>query len=95
MCWGKEMMVKEYIAVLHASSLHFWVPRAIQAHINEVYERVGKLNWILYVLCRRTGGPTRRSSKGGWTPEEDEVLRRAVQWHKGKNWKKIGKLSWP
>jgi hypothetical protein len=39
----------------------------------------------------RTGGPTRRSSKGGWTPEEDEVLRRAVQLLKGKNWKKIGK----
>ncbi|CAK9879474.1 unnamed protein product [Sphagnum jensenii] len=40
----------------------------------------------------RTGGPTRRSSKGGWTPEEDEVLRRAVQWHKGKNWKKIAEF---
>jgi hypothetical protein len=25
--------------------------------------------------------------------DQDEVLRRAVQWHKGKNWKKIGKLS--
>jgi len=107
---------------------------------------------VLLYYCRRTGGPTRRSSKGGWTPEEvrvvfpssqlilsrecgwclqdpknecikvllnnrtvcfccccdwlvhwvaclicgwdgldqDEVLRRAVQWHKGKNWKKIG-----
>ncbi|KAJ7557574.1 hypothetical protein O6H91_05G132800 [Diphasiastrum complanatum] len=37
----------------------------------------------------RVGGPTRRSSKGGWTPEEDEILRRAVQRFKGKNWKKI------
>ncbi|KAJ7513983.1 hypothetical protein O6H91_23G021700 [Diphasiastrum complanatum] len=37
----------------------------------------------------RIGGPTRRSSKGGWTPEEDEILRRAVQRFKGKNWKKI------
>ncbi|KAL3700740.1 hypothetical protein R1sor_018762 [Riccia sorocarpa] len=37
----------------------------------------------------RTGGPTRRSSKGGWTPEEDEILRRAVQCYKAKNWKKI------
>lgn len=40
----------------------------------------------------RTGGPTRRSSKGGWTPEEDEVLRRAVQLLKGKNWKKIAEF---
>jgi len=37
----------------------------------------------------RTSGPTRRSSKGGWTEEEDEILRRAVDAHKGKNWKKI------
>ncbi|CAK9857263.1 unnamed protein product [Sphagnum jensenii] len=40
----------------------------------------------------RTGGPTRRSSKGGWTAEEDEVLRRAVQLLKGKNWKKIAEF---
>jgi hypothetical protein len=25
--------------------------------------------------------------------DQDEVLRRAVQYHKGKNWKKIGELS--
>ncbi|KAI5073204.1 hypothetical protein GOP47_0011217 [Adiantum capillus-veneris] len=37
----------------------------------------------------RTGGPTRKSAKGGWTPEEDETLRRAVQCYNGKNWKKI------
>lgn len=36
-----------------------------------------------------TGGPTRRSSKGGWTLEEDEILRRAVQCFNGKNWKRI------
>jgi len=40
----------------------------------------------------RTGGPTRRSSKGGWTPVEDETLRRAVQCFKGKNWKKIAEF---
>ncbi|XP_047148337.1 transcription factor MYB3R-1-like, partial [Vigna umbellata] len=39
--------------------------------------------------CRRTTGPTRRSTKGQWTPEEDETLRKAVQRFKGKNWKKI------
>ncbi|KAK8343662.1 hypothetical protein V6Z12_A07G028700 [Gossypium hirsutum] len=36
-----------------------------------------------------TSGPTRRSTKGQWTPEEDEILRKAVQQFKGKNWKKI------
>lgn len=40
----------------------------------------------------RSGGPTRKSSKGGWTPEEDEILRRAVQCFKGKNWKRIAEL---
>lgn len=40
-------------------------------------------------LHGRTSGPTRRSTKGQWTPEEDEILRRAVQRFKGKNWKKI------
>jgi hypothetical protein len=37
---------------------------------------------------RRTG-PVRRSKKGGWTEEEDEILRKAVEDHNGKNWKKI------
>ncbi|KAK4270327.1 hypothetical protein QN277_023374 [Acacia crassicarpa] len=37
---------------------------------------------------RRTSGPIRRA-KGGWTPEEDETLRKAVAIFKGKNWKKI------
>ncbi|KAI9106744.1 hypothetical protein K1719_022272 [Acacia pycnantha] len=40
-------------------------------------------------LHGRTTGPTRRSTKGQWTPEEDEILRTAVQRFKGKNWKKI------
>ncbi|CAN7070018.1 unnamed protein product [Brassica rapa subsp. trilocularis] len=37
---------------------------------------------------RRTSGPMRRA-KGGWTPEEDETLRQAVDKYKGKRWKKI------
>ncbi|KAK9683723.1 hypothetical protein RND81_10G160700 [Saponaria officinalis] len=37
----------------------------------------------------RMSGPTRRSTRGQWTPEEDEILRAAVQRFKGKNWKKI------
>ncbi|XP_071720729.1 transcription factor MYB3R-3 [Rutidosis leptorrhynchoides] len=37
---------------------------------------------------RRTTGPIRRA-KGGWTPEEDETLKRAVGLFKGKSWKKI------
>ncbi|XP_074344827.1 transcription factor MYB3R-1-like isoform X2 [Apium graveolens] len=40
-------------------------------------------------LHGRTSGPTRRSTKGQWTPEEDEILRQAVQRFNGKNWKKI------
>ncbi|KAI3916823.1 hypothetical protein MKW92_049828 [Papaver armeniacum] len=37
---------------------------------------------------RRISGPIRRA-KGGWTPEKDERLRKAVESFKGKNWKKI------
>ncbi|KAE8682660.1 Myb-related protein 3R-1 [Hibiscus syriacus] len=40
-------------------------------------------------LHGRITGPTRRSTKGQWTAEEDEILRDAVQRFKGKNWKKI------
>lgn len=40
-------------------------------------------------LHGRMSGPTRRSTKGQWTPEEDAILCRAVQRFKGKNWKKI------
>ncbi|XP_050210842.1 transcription factor MYB3R-1 [Mercurialis annua] len=40
-------------------------------------------------LHGRTSGPARRSTKGQWTAEEDEILRNAVQRYKGKNWKKI------
>ncbi|XWS17734.1 hypothetical protein CRYUN_Cryun33cG0092700 [Craigia yunnanensis] len=40
-------------------------------------------------LHGRTSGPTRRSTKGQWTAEEDEILHKAVQRFKGKNWKKI------
>jgi hypothetical protein len=41
--------------------------------------------------ARRTG-PVRRSKKGGWTEEEDEQLRDAVNTHGGKNWKKIAEM---
>ncbi|XP_006655378.2 transcription factor MYB3R-2-like [Oryza brachyantha] len=37
---------------------------------------------------RRKSGPVRRA-KGGWTPEEDEKLRKAVGIYNAKNWKKI------
>ncbi|WJZ85109.1 hypothetical protein VitviT2T_004666 [Vitis vinifera] len=40
-------------------------------------------------LSGRTRGPTRRSTTGKWTVEEDDMLREAVQCYKGKNWKKI------
>ncbi|XP_051151241.1 transcription factor MYB3R-1-like isoform X2 [Andrographis paniculata] len=40
-------------------------------------------------LHGRTSGPRKRSTKGQWTAEEDEILRMAVQRFNGKNWKKI------
>ncbi|KAI4316144.1 hypothetical protein L6164_024151 [Bauhinia variegata] len=55
---------------------------APSAGLNEGVQKVRALHG-------RTSGPTRRSTKGQWTPEEDEILRNAVQRFKGKNWKKI------
>ncbi|CBI20888.3 unnamed protein product, partial [Vitis vinifera] len=43
----------------------------------------------MLLFLRRTRGPTRRSTTGKWTVEEDDMLREAVQCYKGKNWKKI------
>ncbi|KAL8509042.1 hypothetical protein ACS0TY_016294 [Phlomoides rotata] len=40
---------------------------------------------------RRTSGPIRRA-KGGWTPEEDDTLRKAVGAYRGKSWKKIAEF---
>ncbi|XP_047342057.1 transcription factor MYB3R-5-like [Impatiens glandulifera] len=40
---------------------------------------------------RRHTGPIRRA-KGGWTPEEDDTLKRAVEVFKGKCWKKIAQF---
>lgn len=37
----------------------------------------------------KVGGPTRKSAKGGWTDDEDDILRQAVTHNGGKNWKKI------
>ncbi|EOA21972.1 hypothetical protein CARUB_v10002477mg [Capsella rubella] len=43
---------------------------------------------------KRVSGAKRRSTKGGWTSEEDELLTNAVQRYKGHNsWKKIGKRN--
>ena len=69
----------------------------ILAHGNEEEEKNYETNGmnlkeiLTQRLEGRVGGPTRRSAKGGWTPAEDDVLRRAVAIYKGKNWKKIGK----
>ncbi|KNA04281.1 hypothetical protein SOVF_201100 [Spinacia oleracea] len=40
-------------------------------------------------LHGRTSGPTRRSTKGGWTEEEDDLLTAAVKKYNAKNWKRI------
>ncbi|XP_010427153.1 PREDICTED: myb-related protein B-like isoform X1 [Camelina sativa] len=43
--------------------------------------------------CKRVSGPTRRSTKGGWTSEEDELLTNAVKMYKGHtSWKNIVEL---
>ncbi|CAA0272124.1 unnamed protein product [Arabidopsis thaliana] len=34
---------------------------------------------------RRVSGPTRRSTKGGWTSEEDKILTNAVKKYQGRN----------
>ncbi|XP_049387074.1 transcription factor MYB3R-2-like [Solanum stenotomum] len=39
--------------------------------------------------CRRSSGPTKRSSQAGWTEEEDNLLTEVVERFKGRNWKKI------
>ncbi|KAK4418680.1 Transcription factor R-1 [Sesamum alatum] len=44
---------------------------------------------IVHGTSRRLTGPARRSSKGNWTVEEDDVLRDAVQRYNGKRWKKV------
>ncbi|KAG8374330.1 hypothetical protein BUALT_Bualt11G0120500 [Buddleja alternifolia] len=43
---------------------------------------------MISYLLRRTTGPIRRA-KGGWTPEEDDTLKKAVTAFRGKCWKKI------
>ncbi|KAK2453080.1 Homeodomain protein [Trifolium repens] len=40
-------------------------------------------------IQRRVSGPTRRSTKGGWTDKEDKLLIAAVKKYNGKSWKKI------
>ncbi|KAK9273840.1 hypothetical protein L1049_018652 [Liquidambar formosana] len=59
--------------------------RAITTTLDGVNDGLQKMR----PLHGRTSGPTRRSTKGQWTAEEDEILCKAVQRFKGKNWKKI------
>lgn len=40
-------------------------------------------------LSRRKSGPIRRSTKGNWTEQEDNLLTEVVKTFKGKKWKKI------
>ncbi|KAF3942571.1 hypothetical protein CMV_030784, partial [Castanea mollissima] len=57
--------------------------------ISTTQDGLGDASQKMRALQGRTSGPTRRSTKGQWTPEEDEILQKAVQRYKGKNWKKI------
>ncbi|XP_042504206.1 uncharacterized protein LOC122081242 isoform X2 [Macadamia integrifolia] len=40
----------------------------------------------------RSTGPIRRSTKEGWTEKDDEILTKAVEYFKGKNWKGIAEF---
>uniref|UniRef100_A0A804I5E4 Uncharacterized protein n=1 Tax=Musa acuminata subsp. malaccensis TaxID=214687 RepID=A0A804I5E4_MUSAM len=56
---------------------------------NAAHEGIGQEIQKQRSLNGRTTGPTRRSTKGQWTAEEDAILYKAVERFKGKNWKKI------
>ncbi|KAK7351474.1 hypothetical protein VNO77_10964 [Canavalia gladiata] len=75
----------EFHAISQLSQKTMDGDRTIPAPSDGVADGVQKIR----ALHGRTTGPTRRSTKGQWTPEEDEILRKAVQRFKGKNWKKI------
>ncbi|KAL6619942.1 hypothetical protein ACP70R_035081 [Stipagrostis hirtigluma subsp. patula] len=59
------------------------------AHVAPSDGGVGSESQKGRLLNGRTTGPARRSTKGNWTPEEDEILRQAVEMYNGKSWKKI------
>jgi len=40
-------------------------------------------------VSKKRTGPVRRSKKGGWTDEEDQILKKSVLENNSKNWKKI------
>jgi hypothetical protein len=57
---------------------------------NDIMDGFQKLSLTLKTNDeKRRTGPIRKSTKGGWTTEEDETLRESVIENKGKNWKKI------
>ena len=71
----------------------------ILAHGNEEEEKNYETNGmnlkeiLTQRLEGRVGGPTRRSAKGGWTPAEDDVLRRAVAIYKGRTGRRLRNTS--
>ena len=50
---------------------------------------IPKLREGFFIFLSIRTGPVRKSKKGGWTSEEDELLTKAVERYNGKNWKKI------
>ncbi|WIA36942.1 hypothetical protein OEZ86_008183 [Tetradesmus obliquus] len=54
-------------------------------HVAQALEQLPPVEGPLGAPARRSG----KTSGKGWTPEEDEILRRAVALHDGRNWKKI------
>ncbi|GAU14193.1 hypothetical protein TSUD_307530, partial [Trifolium subterraneum] len=61
--------------------------RSRRTKLEDCVQKAKDIKFMMILL--RTTGPTRRSTKGQWTTEEDEILRKAVERFQGKNWKKI------
>ncbi|KAK9075615.1 hypothetical protein SSX86_003941 [Deinandra increscens subsp. villosa] len=77
------------IAWLHLPNRLYVAVRSVMEMMGSSSNGLSKGLDKMRSLNGRTSGPTRRSTKGQWSAEEDEKLCKAVQQFNGKNWKKI------
>ncbi|GER33791.1 myb-related protein [Striga asiatica] len=89
-CFGKDILEK--IANLWDSAYADFLIFQVIMESDRIRDTLPDSVHKIRASNGRTTGPTRRSTKGQWTPEEDEILRMAVQRFKAKNWKKIAEL---
>ncbi|KAE8732624.1 Aspartate aminotransferase 3 [Hibiscus syriacus] len=91
--WLKKIAGKIVVELVLRDAALFIYRRTMEGDRTESTPSVGLSisddSQRMRTLHGRTIGPTRRSTKGQWTAEEDEILCNAVQRFKGKNWKKI------